>query len=196
MTLDVPLTPMQQGVWFVEASSPGRPDFNVCSAQRLRAPIDAAALQPAFHAVATAQGALRLRSFTDELGEVRQTVTDEAAALRIEPAQGLSETQLMARLTEIRQMPFQLSDGPLCRAHLLVRSADEAVFIFVGHHLICDGWSMMVLAQAMARHVGAEGQGDAAAVVPSVDAYLGFANDQHAWLLSEQAGREMYHWAA
>jgi amino acid adenylation domain-containing protein len=41
--------------------------------------------------------------------------------------------------------PFDLENGPLWRAHSLVRSDRELDLIFTAHHIVCDGWSINVL---------------------------------------------------
>src|SRR5262249_37030644 len=47
--------------------------------------------------------------------------------------------------------PFDLVKGPLVRAHLLqARAGDrENVLVIVSHHLVCDGWSLGVLAREL-----------------------------------------------
>ncbi|MEM7186175.1 MAG: amino acid adenylation domain-containing protein [Bacteroidota bacterium] len=42
--------------------------------------------------------------------------------------------------------PFDLEKGPLLRAYLLQLGENEFLFYYCLHHIICDGWSMDVLA--------------------------------------------------
>ncbi|MFT3858791.1 MAG: amino acid adenylation domain-containing protein [Aquabacterium sp.] len=189
MTFEVPLTPMQQRVWFMEASQPGRPEFNICSAHRLAGRIEPARLQRAFDAVVQEQAALRLAFAVNDQGEVRQGLSEQRPGLQLVDAQGWSAAQLDAAMAQDRQAPFELmSAGPLCRARLYLLSADEAVFVFVGHHLICDGWSMMVLTESMARHVAGDGE-----VKVDDGAYLRFAQAQRHWLDGGAAEEDMAH---
>jgi hypothetical protein len=197
---DAPLTPMQQRVWFVEASNPGRPDFNICTAHRLQGPLDEAAFIRAFDALLRKQGSLRLRFHINEAGEVRQSVGDRGPALDVVSAPGLDEAGLLAQLNAFRLQPFDLLDDVLCRARLVRLSDQESVFIFVGHHLICDGWSMMVLSEQMA------GCYEQALSMPRMDAlpneassgnsYLDFARWQVDWLSGPQAQAEVDYWVS
>lgn len=199
---DAPLTPMQQRVWFVEASSPGRPDFNICTVHRLRGALNEPALTWAFAQLVRQQAALRLCFNENASGDVRQWVADLGPQLVVETCHDLSESALMAHLTAIRLEPFPLRDAPLCRARLIHLGPDEAVFIFVGHHLICDGWSMMLVSQAMANlyeQACARPDDMVAGLAPSVvrqPGYLDFARWQTTWLEGDEAQADVNHWLA
>ena len=43
------------------------------------------------------------------------------------------------------RMPFDLAVGPLLRAQVLKLASDDHIAVLVMHHIISDGWSMMVL---------------------------------------------------
>ena len=200
---DAPLTPQQQRVWFVESSNPGQPDYNICTAHRLRGPINEAALAAAFKHLVGKQDALRLRFALTPSGDVVQRLADAGPVLVTSDWAGGDEAALMAHLLAIRLQPFDLLDGPLCRAHLIRLGPDEAVFLFVGHHIMCDGWSMMVLSQQMASLYAQACQeqlapmsaaaGEASARQPG---YLDFARWQVAWLDGAQAEADVQYWLA
>lgn len=200
---DAPLTPQQQRVWFVESSNPGQPDYNICTAHRLRGAINEAALFEAFGHLVVKQDALRLRFALTPSGDVVQRLGDAGPVLVRSDWAGGDEAALMAHLLAIRLQPFDLLDGPLCRAHLIRLGPDEAVFLFVGHHIMCDGWSMMVLSQQMASLYAQACQdqlapmsaaaGEASARQPG---YLDFARWQVAWLDGEQAEADVQYWLA
>ena len=200
---DAPLTPQQQRVWFVESSNPGQPDYNICTAHRLRGAINEAALAAAFKHLVGKQDALRLRFALTPSGDVVQRLGDTGPVLLTSDWAGGDEAALMAHLLAIRLQPFDLLGGPLCRAHLIRMGPDEAVFLFVGHHIMCDGWSMMVLSQQMASLYAQACQdqlapmssavGEASARQPG---YLDFARWQVAWLDGEQAEADVQYWLA
>src|SRR5215467_10208097 len=48
------------------------------------------------------------------------------------------------------QIPFDLAQGPLFRVTLLRLGAEDHIFLFTTHHIICDGWSLGVLMQEFA----------------------------------------------
>jgi acyl carrier protein len=49
---------------------------------------------------------------------------------------------LEMQINELVTAPFDLSRGPLLRAHLLRADATEQYLVFVFHHIISDGWSV------------------------------------------------------
>ena len=80
-----------------------------------------------------------------------------------------------ARLQEIiddeARTPFDLVNGPLARACIVRLSADKHVFVFTGHHIICDGWSLNVFVDELAAAYGAILRGEA----PHLEPALSFA---------------------
>ena len=72
----VPLSFMQQRLWFIEQLEPGSAAYNVSVMFRLRGRLDRAALRDALQAVVNRHSALRTH-FTDVLGEARQIVDDD-----------------------------------------------------------------------------------------------------------------------
>ena len=58
-------------------------------------------------------------------------------------------------MTAVLEAPFDLERGPLFRAHLLRREADEHVLVVGGHHTVLDGWSVgLLLREASALYRG------------------------------------------
>ncbi|MEY3898444.1 MAG: hypothetical protein RLZZ214_3966, partial [Verrucomicrobiota bacterium] len=50
-------------------------------------------------------------------------------------------------------IPFDLTNGPLFRLHLVRLSAERHELLFTAHHLVCDGWSFgMILAELAAAY--------------------------------------------
>ena len=50
-------------------------------------------------------------------------------------------------------IPFDLTNGPLFRLHLVKLSAERHELLFTAHHLVCDGWSFgMILAELAAAY--------------------------------------------
>ena len=64
------------------------------------------------------------------------------------------------RVAAVLGAPFDLERGPLFRAHLLRRGADEHVLLLGGHHTVLDGWSVgLLLREASALYRGRDAGG-------------------------------------
>ena len=55
--------------------------------------------------------------------------------------------------------PFDLATGPLLRATLLRRGAEEHVLLFTMHHIVSDGWSLGLLVREVAALYAASQEG-------------------------------------
>ncbi len=134
----------QEGAWFIQQLDPVSSTYLIPFRLRLRGELDVPALERAWHALVVRHEALRTR-FVDESGVPRQVI-DAAPATR-----ALSVVELPA--DEVEQWtvgeihrPMDLATGPLLRTSLVRITEREHVLVFVVHHIVCDGWSMRVLA--------------------------------------------------
>jgi amino acid adenylation domain-containing protein len=57
-------------------------------------------------------------------------------------AAGVNETELMQRVVQANERPFDLEHGPLLRACVFSVSDSDHVLIVSVHHLVCDAWSL------------------------------------------------------
>ncbi|MFI5911930.1 amino acid adenylation domain-containing protein [Dactylosporangium sp. NPDC051541] len=148
--IEIPLTPAQERMWFLDRFDPGQPN-NVVLSRRLRGHLDPAALQRAFTAVCARHEALRA-TFPERDGRPVQVIADpgefrlERADLTGEPAPLRAE-----RARELgRQLfdgGFDLARGPLIRATLVALADDDHVLLVVAHHIVFDGSSQSLLVQ-------------------------------------------------
>lgn len=61
------------------------------------------------------------------------------------PAADIGNAQVQASLAAELTHPFDVTTGPLARAHLLRLAPKDAVLAVVVHHLVFDGWSLHIL---------------------------------------------------
>jgi amino acid adenylation domain-containing protein len=147
-----PLSFSQERLWFLHQLEGSTDAYNMPIGARLRGSIDAEALARSLQEVARRHAALRT-TFASQNGHGVQVESPEPSfALRRadvrESADPEAEAQrLVDELTAVR---LELEQGPLMVALLVQLSEQEYVLELVFHHIICDGWSQVVVLREIA----------------------------------------------
>lgn len=145
-----PLTEAQREVWLGQAISPdSAAAFNELFFAELKGKLDTGLLREAVNTVTQRHEALQLR-FSDD-GETQHRVAWQPVDLPERDFRGLPSVrdQAIAHVKSMGQQPFDLETGPLLRVELL-RLADEQWFVAICvHHLVCDGWSSVILLEEL-----------------------------------------------
>ncbi|WP_437982708.1 amino acid adenylation domain-containing protein [Sorangium sp. So ce117] len=194
----LPLSFVQERLWFLEQLVAGAPVYHIAAAVRLSGALDTSALEQAVTALAARHEALRT-SFPSVEGQPLQRIAQAApVALPIKDLSALAEEDrepaLQARLREEARRAFDLAEAPPVRWTLLRASEREHVLSVTCHHLIADGWSMNVLLRELSLLYGAFAAGRPPALAP-----LALQQADHAlWQRqNEQAAareRELSYW--
>ncbi len=107
-----------------------------------------------------------LRTTFHPAGEYQQIAPSGAMALTEIDLSSLDETQKNLELTDVLKAEarekFDLSNGPLARTKLVRLQNDLHVLVFVGNHIVCDGWSFAVILAELCELYRAEVKGIAA----------------------------------
>ena len=147
----LPLSPGQFRLWFVQRMVPEIGILNVPVVQALSGPVDAGLLGWAMDVVVARHEVLRSR-FVTSGGEPLQVVRAGRPAtgiLTVEDWRAFSDGTLsgdvMRRVTELVESPFDVEVGGLVRAVLLRIGQEDWALVVVIHHLVSDGWSMGLL---------------------------------------------------
>ena len=148
LALTAPATESQREIWAAaQMGADASCAFNESNTLRLAGSLDVDALRDAFADLIDRHEALR-STFTAD-GATVMVATSLVLHLplyeysALDPAARQEHVQeLVAR--EVKE-PFDLERGPLIRASLVRLTAQEHLFVFTAHHLVCDGWSTAVL---------------------------------------------------
>ncbi len=194
----LPLSFAQQRLWFLEQLEPGTGLYNIPQAFRLRGQLDAAALEESFNALIARHESLRT-AFSSADGnpvqvispEVRVQVVMEDYTSRPE-AERFSEA--LRRAGEEAGRPFDLSQAPLLRVHLLYLGAEDHLLVVNLHHIISDGWSMEIILRELSRlYRGATGE--AVEALPALPVqYADYGCRQREWLQGEALATQRDYW--
>ena len=174
----------QERLWFLQQLEGATDAYNMPIGARLRRAIDADALERALQEIVHRHAALRT-SFAAEDGRAVQVVAGESRVvleqvdLRGEPDPEAEAQRLVDALTGTA---LELEHGPLMRA-LLARVGDEEyVLELVFHHIICDGWSHVVVLRELGTLYEAYARGEQPRLADPGIQYPDFAVAQRARL--------------
>ncbi|WP_068923063.1 non-ribosomal peptide synthetase [Planobispora rosea] len=159
---DIPLTPAQQRLWFLDRVGFGGAAYLLWLGIRITGTIDLAALRGSLGALVRRHEALRTAVVETDTGP-RQVVHDLsedelAGLLHVEdlsalpsPDSGIEEREALARrrTREIVTAPFDLGRPPLLRVALLRLAEDEHVLLMSVHHIVSDGPSLTVIPEEL-----------------------------------------------
>src|SRR5712692_537038 len=150
----LPLSFVQEQLWFLDQLGPGNANYNLYPAARLKGPLKVEALERSINEIVRRHEVLRT-TFAAVEGRPLQVITPSLTVplslldLRGVPApQREAEAQRVA--TEQIQQPFDLARDPLIRASLLRLEEQEHVVLLLLHHIISDGWSNGILLRELA----------------------------------------------
>ncbi|WP_320775607.1 non-ribosomal peptide synthetase [Streptomyces sp. CRN 30] len=193
---ELPLSPAQQRLWFLDQLTPGRATYNIPYAVRLRGAVDLTALRRALGAVVARHEALRT-VFPAERGRPRQEIRPPGPVeLPVVDVSAAPDPPRAARLAlaEGGERPFDLREGPLLRASVLRLGPDDHVLALVVHHIVFDAWSSSVLWSEVNAFYEESTTGRPAALEPLPLQYADFALRQHRWLASGPLRDQAAYW--
>jgi amino acid adenylation domain-containing protein len=144
----LPLSFVQERIWFLQQLQPGSTNYNVPRALRLRGDVRLETVTRAFADLEIRHEILRT-TFPDIDGEPVQRIHEpRGIPVALVDQCGLPESErdswIREQILVAGQEPFDLAEGPLLRVTLVRLAAEEYVLILVEHHLIHDGWAQGV----------------------------------------------------
>lgn len=148
LTLTFPATESQREIWTATRMGPEAScAFNESNTVRLVGALDVQALRASFADLTDRHQALR-STFTPD-GDMVLVLESIATEVPLIDLSSLPAATRQARIDTLLgrevEEPFDLEQGPLIRTMLIRIAADEHLFVFTAHHLVCDGWSTGVL---------------------------------------------------
>jgi amino acid adenylation domain-containing protein len=192
-----PATAMQRRIWLLDRLGYGR-SFNLPGAWRLRGRLDHGALRRSVEAFVTRHEATRtvLRPDGDDLVlhvaprlEVDLTPVDLATL----PAEE-REAELMRRLLDASEVPFDITAGPLFRISLFRLDAEEHVLFVLPHNAVWDGWCFDILHHELDATYRAFTRGEPSPLAPLPVQYSDFATWHERWLQGPEVAGQAAYW--
>ncbi|MCA9126851.1 MAG: amino acid adenylation domain-containing protein [Planctomycetales bacterium] len=140
----------QKMMWTLQMLSPSSPMLNVPVAIRLPSKLESAPLERALYRLLDRHSVLRVRFKASEDGILQQTCPP-AFQLEVGSFHARRDEEIpndtIDQLNQFASTPFDLGAAPLLRGLLLnsEASVEDCVLCLVSHHLVLDGWSVLVL---------------------------------------------------
>lgn len=188
----------QERLWFLDQLNPDSAVYNVPLAVRLSSPINPGLLKRSINEIARRHDALRTTFSTVE----GQPVPIISSELNVElstidlasDAEHERETRAHALLSQEAARPFDLTRGPLIRTTLLRLDEHDHLFLVVMHHIVSDGWSLVLFFQELSAIYDAFVRGEQSLLSELTIQYADYAAWQREWLKGEILQTQLAYW--
>ena len=195
----MPLSSAQERLWFLDVMAPGLPVYNISFPIPWRGPIDANALELALERLGDRHECLRARFNAPPGGGVEQVfdpfmTVDLAVTDLTGRSAGASQAEAEHVQAREARHAFDLSTGPLLRAHLVKLTANESVLFMTIHHIVADARSIDILRRDLAELYRAEVTGEPEALPELPLQFADFAVWQRTWLQGDRLASEIAYW--
>ncbi|HRV96584.1 MAG TPA: condensation domain-containing protein, partial [Anaerolineae bacterium] len=195
----IPLSFVQEGVWYLEQLQPDKASYNISSTWCLHGALNVAALESAFNALIQRHETLRTSFQLINDQPVQVIASDLSLTIRRVDLQHLEdpeqEKQAQQLVAEEQFTPFDLTQAPLLRVTLLQLAPDRHIFSLNMHHIISDGWSLNILTQELSTLYATLAGDQPQAALPKLSIqYADFAVWQREQLQNETLERYTAYW--
>ncbi|MFL6336608.1 MAG: non-ribosomal peptide synthetase [Pyrinomonadaceae bacterium] len=188
----------QQRLWLLDQLEPGNIAYKISRLFRLTGPLNVHALEGALGEIVRRHESLRT-TFTVKDGRPLQIIADfSPLVLRVTDLAGLEaesrEDEMWRLAAEEVARPFDLARGPLFRTGLLRLADDDHALLITMHHIISDGWSLMVFNRELCELYQAFSQGRPSPLEELPVQYADFALWQREQLAGETLEQQLSYW--
>ncbi len=191
---DQPLSAGQRALWFLERLAPEAGTYNVAVAARALGGVDAEALRRALARLMERHAALRTVIRAADGEPFQLAIPDLLPDVAVEDGREWSVEELRGRLGREAWRPFDLAAGPLLRARVYELAGGERALLLAVHHLVCDFWSLAVMARELGAIYREEMGGPPAGLAPQALQYADFVHWQGEALSRGDGGDGMDFW--
>ncbi|MBT4837958.1 MAG: AMP-binding protein, partial [Methylococcales bacterium] len=191
----LPLSFAQERLWFLESFEPNQSAYNIPASIRLKGDLDVAALKYALQQMVNRHESLRTL-FESQNGVPSQNILPSMIFdLSVVDIIGEDNQKKMNHLVqECARLPFNLTEGPLIRALLMVIDDNEHVLVVTMHHIISDGWSMGIFVDELVGFYQQGSQRSRQFMDELPIQYVDYAVWQRNWLDGDVLDEQINYW--
>jgi acyl-CoA synthetase (AMP-forming)/AMP-acid ligase II len=193
-----PTSIAQERLCALQHALPDLPFFNVLYVLRLMPEIELARLERSINEIVRRHEILRT-TFTASDGHYMQVIAPQLTVpvlfddLRAFPQSEKDATELDLIQGEALHC-FDLGRGPLIRARLLRLTEEEYLLLISTHQVICDGWSLGVLAEELVALYDAFSSEQEPPLAPLAVQFADFAHWQRQWQSHREMVAQLEYW--
>jgi amino acid adenylation domain-containing protein len=188
----------QERLWFLDQLMPGTPVFNVPIAVRLLQATDVSVLQKSLTEIVRRHEVFRTTFITVDgrpAPVISSNLDHELEVIDLTVHSSLERDAESRRLIEAEALrPFDLAHGPLIRTSLIKLGEKQSIFLLTMHHIISDGWSIVLFFQELSTLYQAFANGKPSPLVEPLIQYTDYAAWQREWLRGEVLDRQLSYW--
>ncbi|MFQ3244133.1 MAG: amino acid adenylation domain-containing protein [Arenicella sp.] len=147
---ELPLSFIQERLWFIDQLVPNDPSYNIPGAVAFSGELDIDHLEQAFNLIIARHENLRTL-FPSQKGQAQQCILDflDFKLERIDLSHYKSHGTRHKKAQKLCQLeaatPFDLAKGPLIRGQIITLAAQEHILMLTMHHIITDELSVGIL---------------------------------------------------
>ncbi|MGB0465982.1 MAG: non-ribosomal peptide synthetase [Pontibacterium sp.] len=198
--LRYPCSPTQHRFWVLDQLEPGDTSLNVAVRWRVEGDLEHFTLEKAFRLIVSRHEVLRTY-FAQQDGEPVQVVEPEVPLsvplIDLSHLSPEAAGQELARCAEREaRRPFQLAVAPLLRVVRVQMDKANAVILLTAHHIVCDGWSVGLIASEMGEICDALQTGRSVNLPELSVSYGDYAAWMLDWLNTGELDDEQQYWSA
>ena len=195
---NLPLSFVQQRLWFIEQMTPDSPQYNIFEAIRFEGVLDVSALRRSINEIIRRHEILRTNFKTLEGQPIQEIALSLELPLPLIDWRSLSPNERQAKLSSLvnqeAMKPFNLAEEPLLRITLIHLDEAEYVAVLTMHHIISDAWSIGILIRELTLLYKAFSQGEGTLLTELPIQYADFATWQRQWLQGDVLERQLAYW--
>jgi len=195
---EIPLSFGQQRLWFLDRLDPGRSAYNIAVVLGLSGAVEVRALAAAFTRITGRHEVLRTTFGQSQGSPVQRIEPPRPFVLPLADLSGLPASRVGRAAEQLAaaetRAPFDLSRGPLLRALLLRRGAEEHDLVLTAHHTVIDDWSLGVLVRDLSAFYRELVTGEPAELSALPVQYADFAIWQRGWLHGRAVEEQLAYW--
>ncbi|MFE2724100.1 acyltransferase domain-containing protein [Kitasatospora sp. NPDC059327] len=184
----------QASIWFMQTLSPDGVPYNLMFSARIPTEVDERALEDALRAVVERHPVLRT-VFVEAGGRPYQLVLEQPVyEFLAEDGSGLDDEEVRDLLVDHGHYPLDLDQGPILRAVLVSRGAEDHFLLLVMHHVAVDAASVDIVVRDLRAFYERALHGDLGPQEP-VAPYTDFVEWERAWLGGPEAEAALRWWS-
>ena len=189
-----PLSYSQKALWFLQQQDPHSAAYHVSLSVRVLSRLDTALLRTALQAVIDRHAILRTTYDFHDNAPCQRVSVDQDAALSVHVVGALPDSELRTMLGADAGRPFDLQHGPVIRASVYTRRADDHALLVSVHHIAIDGWSILMLIEELLKLYGELAGGPAVTFDQPEREYSDYVRWQEAMLGGTEGDRLWSYW--